>query len=365
MVTVPNLKYHVKADRKTQLKYSTEVTENTETQRKKKIAFLCVSVTSVFSVQICFCGSKFGSPMQPFLDAITKVPSGHWAVGVSGGGDSVALLMLLNERPDLHLHVVHLDHQTRGQASTGDAEFVRDLAAQLGIPAAIARREDIEPNVANPPANRSALFRAIRAELFRQVIREQNLMGVILGHHADDQAETVLHRLLRGSGPSGLAGISPSARVQGIQILRPLIGIHRKKLREYLESRGQPWREDASNQSDQYARNRIRHWLAEHPTAIDPLLELSNACRVYRDWIIANSPKLAETFQANILADLPRPLGRQSAKRWLIARGCPAGELVPTVLDRLREMAADAATRARQQFPGGIMVRRKSGKISA
>src|SRR5438034_1508222 len=133
------------------------------------------------------------------------VPAGAWAVAVSGGGDSVALLELLRHRGDLLLHVVHLDHETRGGESATDALFVGELAARWGLAFTIRRRSEIEPAIAaRLPANRSARFRAARLELFRRVIAEHRLAGVILAHHADDQAETVVQRLLRGSGPAGL-----------------------------------------------------------------------------------------------------------------------------------------------------------------
>ena len=130
---------------------------------------------------------------------MTAVPSGRWAGGVSGGADSVALLLLLDQRresePGLFLHVVHLDHQTRGAESTADAEFVRRLAAGRGVPCTIARRDQVEREMTDLPPNPSARYRALRHEVFRRVIAQHRLQGVLLAHHADDQAETVLHRL--------------------------------------------------------------------------------------------------------------------------------------------------------------------------
>ncbi len=184
-------------------------------------------------------------------DAV-EVPPGRWAVAVSGGADSVALLLLLHDRRELFLHVVHLDHQTRGQASADDARFVFDLATRLSLSATIARRDEIEPNMSSLPKNPSARYRAVRIELFRRVVDAENLLGVILAHQADDQAETIFLRLLRGSGPAGLAGMSPRRQIGGLTILRPLLETRRSDLREFLAARPQEWREDASNQSDRY-----------------------------------------------------------------------------------------------------------------
>ncbi len=187
--------------------------------------------------------------------AIQSISPGAWAVGVSGGADSVALLRLLHERPDLRLHVAHLDHETRGNQSAGDAQFVASLAAHLGLPCTVAPLREFESGEVIGTANRSARFRAARLALFRRVVECAKLDGVILAHHADDQAETVFHRLCRGGGPEGLAAMRTESRIGGLRVVRPLLGVRRLELRRYLESISQDWREDASNSSDQYAQS--------------------------------------------------------------------------------------------------------------
>jgi tRNA(Ile)-lysidine synthetase-like protein len=294
---------------------------------------------------------------------VERVPAGRWAVGVSGGADSVALLLLLRDRPDLFLHVVHLDHQTRGKASTDDAAFVADLAAPLSHPCTLARRDQIEPMIQKLPRNPSARYRAIRMELFRRTVARENLDGVILAHQADDQAETILFRLLRGSGPAGLMGMSPRRWIHGLLILRPLLGLRRQALRDFLLERRQPWREDASNQSDRYARGRVRTFLQSRPELHESLLELGRACAGLVRSVRQSAPVLETEFPAVALADLPRIVARESARRWLIARGVPPGKLTTSILDRLCLMAADAAAPPRQQFPARLTVHRRSGWI--
>lgn len=302
------------------------------------------------------------------LEEITgnDVPPGLWGVAVSGGADSVALLLLLHGRPELLLHVVHLDHQIRGQASADDAEFVAKLAEKLGIPATIVRRDQIEPGILSVslPKNPSARYRAIRLELFRRVVEREKLHGVILAHQADDQAETILLRLLRGSRAAGLAGMRPRGQIGGLTILRPLLGIRRQTLRDFLTSRGQEWREDASNRSEKYARNRVRKFLESRPDLHEPLLDVGRACAAYADWIRKTAPVLKDKFAAIELAECPRMLARESARRWLISQGVPPEALTPAMLDRLCEIAADAASPPRQQFPASVTVRRRSGWIS-
>jgi tRNA(Ile)-lysidine synthase len=216
--------------------------------------------------------------------AIETVPPGRWAVGVSGGSDSVALLDLLRRRDDLLLHVVHLDHQLRGDASTGDAQFVADLARRWNVPCTIARRDEIERAVAGLPANPSARYRRLRLALFAEVVGAQSLHGVVLAHHADDQAETVLQRLLRSSGPTGLAGMSATADVGPLHIVRPLLRVRHAQLTGYLRETDQSWRTDASNESPAYLRSRLRAVLRATPQLVDVLVELASGCAALRDW---------------------------------------------------------------------------------
>ncbi|CAN5399329.1 hypothetical protein BH10PLA1_BH10PLA1_13380 [soil metagenome] len=302
--------------------------------------------------------------IDPVLqNAIAQVSPGKWAVGVSGGADSVALLLLLRDRTDLQLTVAHLDHETRGQASTDDAAFVRNLAGQFGLPAEFARRSDIEKYIADPPANPSALYRACRIELFQRVVADHQLQGVILAHHADDQAEMVLHRLIRGAPATALGGMSVQVSLGGLVVVRPLLGVRRDRLRSLLAERHQPFREDASNASDDYLRNRLRKILADRPGVVDRLLELSTRCAELRDWAVATALNLDESFHVNRLADLPDVVARESAKQWLVARGAPAGELSTDVLDRLLLLCRDASTPSRQHFPGRLNIARRRGIV--
>jgi tRNA(Ile)-lysidine synthase len=304
-------------------------------------------------------------PESSLESAVATVPPGPWGVGVSGGADSVALFRLLMQRADLSLHVIHLDHQTRGEQSTADAEFVRELAARSALPLTLARRDQLEAGVARLPRNPSARYRALRLELFRHAAREHDLQGVILAHHADDQAETILHRLVRGSSAAGLGGMSQQTCIGGLLVLRPLLSVWRNQLREYLVAIRQPWREDASNASAQYTRNRLRAMLADDPALRAALLNMGDACRDLRTWARATAPRLPEHFAVSELGGLPDVLARHAARQWLQDRGAAANDLSDEVLDRLLEMAGDAASAPRADFPGGIKVVRQSRMIYA
>lgn len=302
-------------------------------------------------------------PASPLNHAISAIPPGAWAVGVSGGADSVALLMLLRERMDLRLQVAHLDHQTRGAESTADAAFVADLCKQSAIPCSVARRSEIEPLAHDLPANRSARFRALRFALFQTICKANDLQGVILAHHAGDQAETIFQRLLRGSGPAGLCGMRSRTRVKGLSVQRPLLGVAPEDLREFLRSQNQSWREDASNASPAYQRNRVRAVLRGDPKLSESLLQTGEAMESLAAWTRSTAPALAAEFAVRDLEECPQALAQSAVRRWLTDQGVPRGELTPPVISRLIEMACDVATPPRQHFPGGILVARRKGRI--
>lgn len=295
--------------------------------------------------------------------AIGSVRAGAWAVGVSGGADSVALLSLLRAREDLQLTVAHLDHETRAGASALDAAFVRELCDGWHLPCVCATLSSVEQKLpARPPKNLSARYRLARLAWFGQVVRSCKLEGVILAHHRDDQAETIFHRLLRGAPPSGLAGMAGGTTLCGVTVLRPLLAVPRLTLRQHLHVVGQPWREDASNASPHYARNRIRQLLAVRPALVEPLIELGERCRRLNSWIDALAPTLAARFRVSDVAALPKPLAHRALQRWLHSR-YPEGGADAASAERLLEMALDAATSPRQHFPGGVLVCRRRGEI--
>ncbi len=166
-------------------------------------------------------------------------------VAVSGGADSVFLLAALRE---LAVAVLHVNHQLRGADSDADEAFVRGLAEAAGLPCHVAVRPPGEGNVEQEA-------RRLRYSFFEECIAAGICDCVATGHTLDDQAETVLFRFLRGSGSAGLSGIRPST-ANGM--IRPLLGLRRVAIRDWLQERGMAWREDESNADVGYQRNRIR-----------------------------------------------------------------------------------------------------------
>ena len=215
------------------------------------------------------------------------------------------------------------------------------------------------------PVNVSARYRHLRQTLFWDVVHRNDLTGVLLAHHADDQAETILQRLLRGSEWIGLCGMASTARLRTVTVCRPLLQISSVSLRIFLQTLNQSWREDSSNDSDCYQRNRLRRFLRGRRELTPLLLAIGDSAREFRDWIDRHSPALGESFDARQLADHPAILTRRSAARWLRDRGVPPGEITSKVTERLLAMVTDAATPNRVTFPGSISVQRRRGTIIA
>lgn len=286
-------------------------------------------------------------------------PGMRVGVAVSGGADSVCLLHVLREF-DLQLHVIHLNHNLRGDESRGDADFVRDLAGSLGLPCTIR-----EADVAALGGNREQAAREARLGLFRQILESGLVERVATGHTRSDQAETVLFRFLRGSGSAGLAGIRPST-AEGL--VRPLIDVTRREVESYLRDRGIPWRDDSTNSSTQYARNRIRHELLPqlerdwNPALVDTLAHTA-------DWALAEEaywdeeltricPSLNEhVLPCEDLRRLPLAVARRLVRRAIErAKGDLRGVDFRHV-GAILELASDVQGHGRVQLPGLEVVR--------
>lgn len=181
-------------------------------------------------------------------------------VAVSGGADSVCLLHILVElapRWNLRLNVLHLDHQLRGEESSEDARFAGELARTLGLPFSLGC-VDVARLATERGENLEQTARKARRDFFLSHLQSAAADRIALGHTRSDQAETVLFRFLRGAGTAGLAGILPVTR-DGF--VRPLLAVDRSAIEQFLRERNIPWREDSSNASLNFARNRIRRQL--------------------------------------------------------------------------------------------------------
>lgn len=205
--------------------------------------------------------------------------------GVSGGADSVCLLELLcelREKWELALYVLHVHHGIRGTEADRDAHFVEELAAERGLPFRL-----VQVNVPEEAARRGMseeetgrILRYHALEVYRQQVSADR---IAVAHHQGDQAETVLFRLFRGSGPRGLSGIPPRRGA----VIRPLLFADRARIEKYLQERGMGWCEDRTNRETVYTRNRIRHQiltLAEETINPEAGRHIAQAAEKLAEW---------------------------------------------------------------------------------
>jgi tRNA(Ile)-lysidine synthase len=315
-------------------------------------------------------------------------------VAVSGGADSVALLLLLlelREQLGIVLFVVHFNHKLRGKASDGDERFVAKLAAQCGLELLVAR-EDIAEKSKRERANLEETARRSRYAFFDRLIGEGRLDRIAVAHTADDQAETVLAHILRGTGLAGLAGIHPEAG----PVFRPLLKTRRADLRAYLHALRRSWREDATNRDIKRTRARIRRKLMPllekqfQPATVEHLCQLADLAREDDAWL-ESSAELRAFLTAKeekgvwriSLRDLvaaqaeydkakEQPWARHAAEamskrmiRLLVKKVKPrSGQLSAVHVDAVLHLAQQPDSGKSLQLPGGVEVRREAGWLS-
>ena len=195
-------------------------------------------------------------------------------VGISGGGDSVCLLFLLSryqKKKFFHLQGVHVNHGIRGQEALRDQEYARELCERLGVPFTVYTYS--VPDIAGrEKRSLEETGRMVRRRAFAQKAAELGGKTVVaLAHHENDNAETVLHNLIRGTKVAGLGGIRPVQRSEeGISYIRPLLKVTREEIEAYLKQQQIPWMTDSSNEEIVYTRNRIRHKILPEMEKINP-----------------------------------------------------------------------------------------------
>ncbi|MGA8530165.1 MAG: tRNA lysidine(34) synthetase TilS [Acidobacteriaceae bacterium] len=259
------------------------------------------------------------------------------AVAVSGGADSVGLLrtlVLAAQEIGLVLSVAHVHHGIRGAAADEDARFVEELAARLQLPF-LLHRADTPARARSHGQTLEEAGRHDRYTWFRDLLAQGNAGAVATAHTLDDQAETVLHRLLRGAWTEGLGGIHPVITCPGGVILRPFLEARRADITAWLRAMDQPWREDASNQDRSFTRNRIRHDLLPQLAEYNPRIEeqLARMAMLARDEEAWWQAELRKLLPSLVLPGRPvRGGGRAVSTR-------PDEGSVGIEVERLRELA--------------------------
>lgn len=288
-------------------------------------------------------------------------PGTRVAVALSGGSDSVALTFLLRalaEAREVRLvGLAHFNHQLRERA-VDEAAFCRELAARLQLPIVVGAG-DVRARAARERRSIEAAAHAARYEFLAQAALELGADCVALGHTRDDQAETVLLRLLRGAGPRGLAGMRP---MRGL-FVRPLLECRRRVLREYLDAMGQPYCHDPTNQDVQIPRNRVRAELM-------PVLQARFNPRVVET--LANEAALAQDIwiwldeQGRGLLDAAC-FRREEGDRWVLdaptLRNAPAAVARVALLTALEQVAPGRTIGSRHVEAARGLVGSESGSL--
>ncbi|HLT45995.1 MAG TPA: tRNA lysidine(34) synthetase TilS [Rubricoccaceae bacterium] len=298
----------------------------------------------------------------PGRDVATRfglAPGARLVVGASGGLDSTVLLRLLHAA-GFAVVAAHVNYGLRGVESEADEAFVRALAAELGVPCRVRR-------VALPEGeNRQDAARRARYAFFEEVARAEGAAAVAVAHHQDDQAETVLLHLLRGTGPRGLAGMPaerPIRRGSPVRLIRPLLDVPRAEVEALARREGWAWREDASNQSVSYRRNRLRRRiLPELEAAFGPGVAAriaGTAARVRA--LLATQSEPPRRLPVAALRALPEAARHarllDALRRW--APGAPRRAAAVATLDAL----LDAQPGRRVAWPGVVVWRDRDALV--
>lgn len=318
------------------------------------------------------------------------------AVAVSGGADSVALLLLfleLREKLGIVLSVAHLNHKLRGKASDADEKFVAKLAANHRLSFHVETL-DVAAKAKREKANLEDAARRARYDFFSRLVAEGKTDRLAVAHTADDQAETVLAHILRGTGLAGLGGIHPQAGC----VVRPLLYFRREELRSYLRRKKQSWREDATNQDTTRTRARIRKKLLPllerqfQPGVVEHLASLAEFAREDEEFLELLARERCEALAQKerdatriAVADLLQPLRNKNfnteyaeatekkerslaltkrmLRRLIEERKLGTGQITAQHIASVLHLARQGKSGKALQLPGAVEVRRENNEL--
>lgn len=306
-------------------------------------------------------------------------------VAVSGGPDSMALLhglLLLSQinKKDWRFSVIHVNHLLRGEESEGDARYVANFCRQRQLPYTICR-VDVPQQLQTEGGNRQAIARRLRYQAFYNTAKQLGISKIALAHHADDQIETMLMRILRGTGVTGLKGMECVRKWRGLTLIRPLLKVWRSEIEGYLQEYQLIPREDSSNRETYYTRNRIRHHLIPELGTYNP--KVKKAFLQLAD-IVAHEEKvwdqltqdafsqiLIKKDQANYwidvtkFLDLPVALQRRTVKLILdcLTKEKRTAEMTLEMVDYVRKLAAHHHPSAEAHIAGGILIKKEYERL--
>jgi len=318
---------------------------------------------------------------KKITDFITKnelfSPESKVLLAVSGGADSIALLHVINalkNHGDLNIdsHCAHINHKLRAEQADRDEDFVKKLATQLKFKI-ITNKINVRLYASENKLSIETAARKLRIENLTRIAQANDCNCIVTGHHKNDNAETIIHRLLRGTGYRGLAGIWPE-RVfnDNIKFVRPLLCVTREEIIHYLQQKNQSWREDYTNADCKFTRNYIRHQLlpglppGSTNSLIEELSHLSiKAGRFYKricSEVESIWPKILKQADDTIILDLnifqsqPYPVKIELIRRSLDYIGCGQKDLTQGHFKKIIQLTEQNISGKTIQLPDGFIV---------
>jgi tRNA(Ile)-lysidine synthase len=331
-------------------------------------------------------------PVHPFETHLAESwPPADWKdltilLAVSGGADSVALLRglaALKPPGEGRLIAAHINHKLRGADSDADQAFVEQLCRQLGLACEVATAT-VDPTAGGHGQGIEANARRLRYAALEEMAGRVGARFVVTAHTADDQAETILHRILRGTGLRGLGGMSRSRRLGPVTLLRPLLDMRRAELAAYLGDLQQTFRTDASNRDARFTRNRIRNELLPlltakyNATIIEALLRLGALAGESQELVDELVSEVVRRCMRDgkgevlldriVLAAQPRHLVREVLIEVWRRQGWPLAAMGFSEWETLAAMISAAVARPaadvpKRMFPGAIVVEVRADEL--
>ena len=329
--------------------------------------------------------SAFEQKVAGFIKSSGLFPAGRKVLlAVSGGADSVALLNVVYKlyKEDAivaEIVVGHINHQLRGKAAVSDEEFVKVLGRQFGLEV-ITRSVNVGEYAKQNKMSIETAGRQVRRKVLGDIAKKKGCDLIATGHHADDNAETMIHRLQRGTGFRGLCGIWPKRKFQdGTVFVRPLLCVGRSEIIEYCSTAGFKWRDDETNDKLVFRRNRIRHKLLpklERESAVsvtEELGRLSQSCRRFYmlickevesawDELVAESTADKVVLNSKPLSRQCRPVQIETVRRGLVEIGSGERDLTKYHYKQIIALAKSGSGK-KIELPGGFSAVSDYGKI--
>jgi tRNA(Ile)-lysidine synthase len=306
-------------------------------------------------------------------------------LAISGGADSTAMLRCFvtytqTRNAPVAIHVAHVNHAMRGCESDGDALFVRQLAGRFDLPYHETRLSP-EMFAVDDSGSIEAAARKLRYDFLQHISEQNSLRYVAVAHNADDQAETILHRIIRGTGIVGLAGIPPIRRLNdAVTLIRPMLTFSRRQILAYLDAIQQPFCIDSTNAESQYTRNKIRNDLLPqlvsgyNHTIVDTLVRLGTQAAEWTGYLKSQTDALYDrvvtchanhvSVQLEPLVEVPLLLVRELFVTIWTQQNWHLRDMTFAHWERLAEMTLLQTTSPHKQvFPGHITAERTDGYL--